>query len=287
MERAVRRAENADVITMESHWLFRMSVVLLGQGWINRTILSRRRPTAAPYERNVIVILINLQQSECLLVCFSPGGVCCAGFGAVPVESAQGASSDSAVMSQCSAGDEPPALVASPQCPPASKSQSSAATQHLSPLSHNPPDFFHPCGQCVKSSTYYSEHFQPLHHHHHHHRSVPPRIRLFVVLFFYSTLSKLLVHMPCSSWFFSSPLATGDHAVICPFQLFHAILGPFSLLCFFVLLSEHLWCLSSICSYLLHFSPKSGWFFPAHSYFFQFDFTSKSKIHFLQAPCTS
>ncbi|XP_017338898.1 calcium/calmodulin-dependent protein kinase (CaM kinase) II gamma 1 isoform X3 [Ictalurus punctatus] len=35
------------------------------------------------------------------------------------VESAQGASSDSAVMSQCSAGDEPPALVASPQCPPA------------------------------------------------------------------------------------------------------------------------------------------------------------------------
>ncbi|XP_046709816.1 calcium/calmodulin-dependent protein kinase (CaM kinase) II gamma 1 isoform X4 [Silurus meridionalis] len=34
-------------------------------------------------------------------------------------ESAQGASSDSAVMSQCSAGDEPPALVASPQCPPA------------------------------------------------------------------------------------------------------------------------------------------------------------------------
>ncbi|KAK3559509.1 hypothetical protein QTP86_013684 [Hemibagrus guttatus] len=35
------------------------------------------------------------------------------------VESAQGTSSDSAVMSQCSAGDEPPALVASPQCPPA------------------------------------------------------------------------------------------------------------------------------------------------------------------------
>uniref|UniRef100_A0AAR2LU63 calcium/calmodulin-dependent protein kinase n=1 Tax=Pygocentrus nattereri TaxID=42514 RepID=A0AAR2LU63_PYGNA len=36
-------------------------------------------------------------------------------------ESAQGASSDSAVMSQCSAGDEPPALVASPQASPASK----------------------------------------------------------------------------------------------------------------------------------------------------------------------
>ncbi|XP_062859049.1 calcium/calmodulin-dependent protein kinase (CaM kinase) II gamma 1 isoform X4 [Trichomycterus rosablanca] len=35
------------------------------------------------------------------------------------VESVQGTSSDSAVMSQCSAGDEPPALVASPQCPPA------------------------------------------------------------------------------------------------------------------------------------------------------------------------
>ncbi|TSK14800.1 Calcium/calmodulin-dependent protein kinase type II subunit gamma [Bagarius yarrelli] len=35
------------------------------------------------------------------------------------VESAQGASSDSAVMSQCSAGDEPPALAASPQCSPA------------------------------------------------------------------------------------------------------------------------------------------------------------------------
>ncbi|XP_051522603.1 calcium/calmodulin-dependent protein kinase type II subunit gamma-like isoform X2 [Myxocyprinus asiaticus] len=34
-------------------------------------------------------------------------------------ESAQGASSDSAVMSQCSAGDEPPALVASPQGSPA------------------------------------------------------------------------------------------------------------------------------------------------------------------------
>ncbi|KAK2866502.1 hypothetical protein Q7C36_002558 [Tachysurus vachellii] len=39
------------------------------------------------------------------------------------VESAQGASSDSAVMSQCSAGDEPPALVASPQCPPATRKQ--------------------------------------------------------------------------------------------------------------------------------------------------------------------
>ncbi|KAF7705436.1 hypothetical protein HF521_020722 [Silurus meridionalis] len=38
-------------------------------------------------------------------------------------ESAQGASSDSAVMSQCSAGDEPPALVASPQCPPATRKQ--------------------------------------------------------------------------------------------------------------------------------------------------------------------
>ncbi|KAK3529613.1 hypothetical protein QTP70_032026 [Hemibagrus guttatus] len=58
-------------------------------------------------------------QSECVLVCFSPCGVRCAVFGAVPVESAQGTSSDSAVMSQCSAGDEPPALVASPQCPPA------------------------------------------------------------------------------------------------------------------------------------------------------------------------
>ncbi|XP_051530082.1 calcium/calmodulin-dependent protein kinase type II subunit gamma-like isoform X2 [Myxocyprinus asiaticus] len=34
-------------------------------------------------------------------------------------ESTQGASSDSAVMSQCSAGDEPPALVASPQGSPA------------------------------------------------------------------------------------------------------------------------------------------------------------------------
>ncbi|XP_056325110.1 calcium/calmodulin-dependent protein kinase (CaM kinase) II gamma 1 isoform X1 [Danio aesculapii] len=34
-------------------------------------------------------------------------------------ESAQGASSDSAVMSQCSAGEEPPALVASPQGSPA------------------------------------------------------------------------------------------------------------------------------------------------------------------------
>lgn len=57
-----------------------------------------------------------------MLVCFSLDGVHCGGIGAVPVESAQGASSDSAVMSQCSAGDEPPALVASPQCPPASKS---------------------------------------------------------------------------------------------------------------------------------------------------------------------
>ncbi|KAI5103387.1 calcium/calmodulin-dependent protein kinase type II subunit gamma isoform X7, partial [Silurus meridionalis] len=83
--------------------------------------------------------------SVSVLVCFSSGGVCCAGFGSVPAESAQGASSDSAVMSQCSAGDEPPALVASPQCPPASKSQSSAATQILLPLfPHNPPDFFHP-----------------------------------------------------------------------------------------------------------------------------------------------
>ncbi|XP_062859055.1 calcium/calmodulin-dependent protein kinase (CaM kinase) II gamma 1 isoform X10 [Trichomycterus rosablanca] len=39
------------------------------------------------------------------------------------VESVQGTSSDSAVMSQCSAGDEPPALVASPQCPPATRKQ--------------------------------------------------------------------------------------------------------------------------------------------------------------------
>uniref|UniRef100_A0A3B4D060 calcium/calmodulin-dependent protein kinase n=1 Tax=Pygocentrus nattereri TaxID=42514 RepID=A0A3B4D060_PYGNA len=38
-------------------------------------------------------------------------------------ESAQGASSDSAVMSQCSAGDEPPALVASPQASPATRKQ--------------------------------------------------------------------------------------------------------------------------------------------------------------------
>ncbi|XP_051522609.1 calcium/calmodulin-dependent protein kinase type II subunit gamma-like isoform X8 [Myxocyprinus asiaticus] len=38
-------------------------------------------------------------------------------------ESAQGASSDSAVMSQCSAGDEPPALVASPQGSPAIRKQ--------------------------------------------------------------------------------------------------------------------------------------------------------------------
>uniref|UniRef100_A0A8B9KR80 calcium/calmodulin-dependent protein kinase n=1 Tax=Astyanax mexicanus TaxID=7994 RepID=A0A8B9KR80_ASTMX len=38
-------------------------------------------------------------------------------------ESAQGASSDSAVMSQCSAGDEPPALVASPQASPAIRKQ--------------------------------------------------------------------------------------------------------------------------------------------------------------------
>lgn len=50
------------------------------------------------------------------------------GFGAVPAESAQGASSDSAVMSQCSAGEEPPALVASPQGSPASKSRSSRTT---------------------------------------------------------------------------------------------------------------------------------------------------------------
>ncbi|XP_051968525.1 calcium/calmodulin-dependent protein kinase type II subunit gamma-like isoform X9 [Xyrauchen texanus] len=38
-------------------------------------------------------------------------------------ESTQGASSDSAVMSQCSAGDEPPALVASPQGSPATRKQ--------------------------------------------------------------------------------------------------------------------------------------------------------------------
>ncbi|XP_067224804.1 calcium/calmodulin-dependent protein kinase (CaM kinase) II gamma 1 isoform X9 [Chanodichthys erythropterus] len=38
-------------------------------------------------------------------------------------ESAQGASSDSAVMSQCSAGEEPPALVASPQGSPATRKQ--------------------------------------------------------------------------------------------------------------------------------------------------------------------
>lgn len=50
------------------------------------------------------------------------------GFGAVPVESMQGASSDSAVMSQCSAGEELPALVASPQGSPASKSRSSRTT---------------------------------------------------------------------------------------------------------------------------------------------------------------
>ncbi|KAA0724988.1 Calcium/calmodulin-dependent protein kinase type II subunit gamma [Triplophysa tibetana] len=41
------------------------------------------------------------------------------GFGPVPAESVQGASCDSAVMSQCSAGDEPPVLVASPQGSPA------------------------------------------------------------------------------------------------------------------------------------------------------------------------
>ncbi|XP_026078237.1 calcium/calmodulin-dependent protein kinase type II subunit gamma-like isoform X19 [Carassius auratus] len=40
-------------------------------------------------------------------------------------ESAQGTSSDSAVMSQCSAGEELPALLASPQGSPASKSRSS------------------------------------------------------------------------------------------------------------------------------------------------------------------
>ncbi|XP_051771581.1 calcium/calmodulin-dependent protein kinase (CaM kinase) II gamma 1 isoform X7 [Ctenopharyngodon idella] len=38
-------------------------------------------------------------------------------------ESVQGASSDSAVMSQCSAGEEPPALVASPQGSPATRKQ--------------------------------------------------------------------------------------------------------------------------------------------------------------------
>ncbi|XP_051958320.1 calcium/calmodulin-dependent protein kinase (CaM kinase) II gamma 1 isoform X6 [Xyrauchen texanus] len=38
-------------------------------------------------------------------------------------ESTQGASSDSAMMSQCSAGDEPPALVASPQGSPAIRKQ--------------------------------------------------------------------------------------------------------------------------------------------------------------------
>ncbi|NP_001025296.1 calcium/calmodulin-dependent protein kinase (CaM kinase) II gamma 1 [Danio rerio] len=38
-------------------------------------------------------------------------------------ESAQGASSDSAVMSQCSAGEEPPALVASPQGSPSTRKQ--------------------------------------------------------------------------------------------------------------------------------------------------------------------
>uniref|UniRef100_A0AAR2KT48 calcium/calmodulin-dependent protein kinase n=1 Tax=Pygocentrus nattereri TaxID=42514 RepID=A0AAR2KT48_PYGNA len=41
----------------------------------------------------------------------------------ITTESAQGASSDSAVMSQCSAGDEPPALVASPQASPATRKQ--------------------------------------------------------------------------------------------------------------------------------------------------------------------
>uniref|UniRef100_A0A8B9KRF9 calcium/calmodulin-dependent protein kinase n=1 Tax=Astyanax mexicanus TaxID=7994 RepID=A0A8B9KRF9_ASTMX len=46
----------------------------------------------------------------------SPFGLCIS-------ESAQGASSDSAVMSQCSAGDEPPALVASPQASPAIRKQ--------------------------------------------------------------------------------------------------------------------------------------------------------------------
>lgn len=56
---------------------------------------------------------------------FPPGGVW---FWAVAAESAQGASSDSAVMSQCSAGEEPPALVASPQGSPASKSRSSYTT---------------------------------------------------------------------------------------------------------------------------------------------------------------
>lgn len=65
----------------------------------------------------------------CVYVCVFLPVVCVAlGLGAVPVESAQGASSDSAVMSQCSAGDEPPALVASPQASPASKST------HNSPL---------------------------------------------------------------------------------------------------------------------------------------------------------
>lgn len=56
---------------------------------------------------------------------FPPGGVW---FWAVAAESAQGASSDSAVMSQCSAGEEPPALVASPQGSPSSKSRSSCTT---------------------------------------------------------------------------------------------------------------------------------------------------------------
>lgn len=165
-------------------------------------------------------------------------------------------------MSQCSAGDEPPALVASPQCPPASKLQSSAAMQHILPLSHNPPDFFHPCGQCVKSSSYYSEHLQPLHHH----WSVPSRIRLFVMLFFFSPLSKLLVHKPHSSWFFSYPLATDDHAVICPFQLLHAIFGAFGLVCSFDLLFEHLWCLPFALTCFI-FSPSLDDFL-AHSHFF-------------------
>ncbi|KAI5623362.1 calcium/calmodulin-dependent protein kinase type II subunit gamma isoform X2, partial [Silurus asotus] len=104
-----------DVITMESHWLFRLSALLIGQGRINRATLSRH-----------MVLQLHLMNAMLLvsvLVCFSSGGVCCAGFGSMPAESAQGASSDSAVMSQCSAGDEPPALVASPQCPPATRKQ--------------------------------------------------------------------------------------------------------------------------------------------------------------------
>lgn len=133
------------------------------------------------------------------------------------------------------------------------------------PFSHSPPDFFHPCGQCVKSSSSYSEHLQPLHPL----RSVPPRIRLFV----YCALSKLLANMQCTS----CPLTTDDHAVIYPFHLFLAILSPSGLLCSSGLIFEHLQCLFSFCPYLFMFLPSLEDFL-AYSYFSSRCFSSSRHL---------